>query len=105
GKNDFHGWVDGSDPNWRGIAGSVFKVGFDALGPELPGLTIGRFNFGLGGFVNSALNPSTGRTAAVGLFEYGYGSVANSVASMGYKWIREQLGAPSGPARVTGQRV
>jgi hypothetical protein len=110
-KNNFEGWTSGPGLNLRGISGSMFNVGFGAKGPDLPGLTVGQVNFGLGGFINSALNPSsgwavpgTGKTAAVGVFEYAYSAVANGAANMGYSWIRSQLEQPSAAPTVPRPR-
>src|SRR5262249_10853087 len=79
-KSDFDGWTSGPGLNWRGIGGSLFNVGFDALGPVLGGPKVGPFNFGLAGLINSAYNPSSGwaipgsgRSPVVGAFEYAYG--------------------------------
>jgi hypothetical protein len=104
-KGGFEGWTSGSGPNWSGIAGSLFNVGFDALAPVLGGPRVGPFNFGVGRLINSAYNPSSGwaipgsgRSPTVGAFEYAYGAVANGLASIGYYWIRNQLERPSAPS-------
>src|SRR3546814_1654341 len=39
----FEGWTSGPGLNWSGIGGSVFNVGFDALGPVLGGPKVGTF--------------------------------------------------------------
>src|SRR3546814_1198174 len=57
----FEGWTSGPGLNWSGIGGSVFNVGFDALGPVLVGPEVGTFSFGMGGLINSANNPNSGR--------------------------------------------
>ena len=66
-KDGFEGWTSGPGLNWSGIAGSLFTVGSDALGPVLGGPAFGPerdgrrpFNFSLAGFVSSAYNPSSG---------------------------------------------
>jgi hypothetical protein len=106
-KGGFKGWTSGSGPNWSGIAGSLFNVGFDALAPVLGGPRVGTFNFGVGQLINSAYNPSSGwaipgsgRSPTVGAFEYAYGAVANGLALIGYYWIRDQLERPSAPVRA-----
>jgi YD repeat-containing protein len=110
-KSDFNGWTSGPGVNWTGIAGSVFNVGFDALGPVLGGPKVGSFNFGLAGLINSAYNPSSGwaipgsgRSPTVGAFEYAYGAVANGLADIGYNWIRDRLERPSAPAKAPRPR-
>ena len=112
-KDGFEGWTSGPGLNWSGIAGSLFTVGSDALGPVLGGPAFGPerdgrrpFNFSLAGFVSSAYNPSSGwaipgsgRSPTVGAFGYAYSGVTSGLATMGYNWIRKQ--APS-PAAETG---
>src|SRR5262249_1374237 len=112
GKTGFEGWTSGAGPNWSGIAGSLFNVGFDALGPVLGGPQVGTFNFGLGALINGAYNPSSGwaipgigRSPEVGLFEYAYSAVANGLANIGYNWIRDRLEQPSPPAKATSPRL
>src|SRR3546814_15801252 len=55
----FEGWTSGPGLNWSGIGGSVFNVGFDALGPVLGGPKVATFSFGLGALRNSAYNPNS----------------------------------------------
>jgi YD repeat-containing protein len=113
------GWTSGSGPNWSGIGGSLFNVGLDALGrvltPDLgPDVRQSRVDqsvnvFGnayLLGWMNAAYNPSSGwaiagsgKSPAVGAFEYAYGVLANIAGNMAYEWIREQLERPSAPER------
>ena len=106
GKNGFDGWTSGPGLNWSGIAGSLFNVGFDALGKVL-GPKVGKFDFGLGTVINSAYNPTSGfaipgsgRRPTVGFFEF----VANGLASRGYNWIRDQAERPSAPAATPTRR-
>lgn len=103
-EGGFSAWTSGSGPNWSGIAGSVFNVGFDALGPVLggPRSAGGAFNFSLAGLINSAYNPSSGwaiagggRSPVVGAFEFAYGGVASGLVNVGYSWIRERLDRPT----------
>ena len=110
-KGGFDGWTSGPGLNWTGIGGSLFNVGFDALGPVLGGPRVGQFNFGVAGLVNSAYNPRSGwaipgrgRSPVVGAFEYAYSAVANGLANMAYNWIRDQLERPSVPVRASGPR-
>ncbi|MDF2120414.1 putative Ig domain-containing protein [Roseiarcaceae bacterium H3SJ34-1] len=108
-QGGFAGWVSGGSANWSGIGGSLFNIGFNALGPTLGGPTKGPFSFSLAGLINSAYNPRTGwaiqgsgRSPVVGAFEYAYDAVANGLANIGYQWIQEQLAPPtpaSQPAR------
>jgi YD repeat-containing protein len=106
GKSGFDGWTSGPGLNWSGISGSLFNVGFDALGTVLGGPKVGPFNFGLGGLINSAYNPrsgwaipGSGRSPVVGAFEYVYGAFVNGLAATSYTWIRKRLEQPSAPAR------
>jgi hypothetical protein len=111
-KSGFSGWTAGPGLNWTGIAGSIFNVGFDALGPVLGGPSSKTFSFSLAGLINSAYNPSTGwaipgsgRSPVVGAFEFAYGGVANGLAGLAYKWIRERLERPTLPeAKATRPR-
>ena len=64
------------------------SAGRRSVGPERDGLRA--FNFGLGGLINSAYNPSSGwaipgsgRSPTVGAFEYAYSAVANGLADHG----------------------
>src|SRR3546814_1011686 len=107
----FEGWTSGPGLNWSGIGGSVFNVGFDALGPVLGGPKVGTFSFGMGALINSAYNPNSGwavpgsgRSPTVGAFEYAYGAVANGLANIGYNWIRDQLARPSPPPKPPAPR-
>lgn len=86
GQNGFENWTSGPGLNTTGIAGSMFNIGFDALGPAFGSVSIGPMNFDMGRLVNSAFNPSsgwampgTGHNAKVGAFAYAFGEVANSL--------------------------
>ncbi len=111
GTSGFTGWTSGPGLNWSGIAGSLFNVGFDALGPVMGGPTRGAFHFGLAGLINSAYNPSSGwalpgssRSPVVGAFEYAYSGVASGLANMAFDWIRQQLERPTAPSKPSGPR-
>ena len=130
-KSGFQGWTSGPGLNWSGIGGSLFNVGFEAVGPVLGGAQFGpadlnkgglTVNLSMGGLINSAYNPrsgwailGSGRSPAVGAFEFYYSAVANGLGMVAYDWIRKQLsrpspsseGRPPGKARpqVRGSRV
>ena len=114
GKNGFDGWTSGPGLNWSGITGSLFNVGFDALGPVLGGPKVGpkvRVQLQPGGIDQQCLQPELrlghsgqrkepdGRCVRIRL-QRG----RQRAASMGYNWIRDQLERPSAPPKVTGPR-
>lgn len=104
-STSFAGWTDESGVSARGIAGSVFNVGFSALAPVLDGPTYSHFNFNLSGLINGAYNPrsgwavpGSGRSPVVGSLEHFFGVVANGLANMAYDAMAKQAEQPSTPA-------
>lgn len=98
----FSGWTSDSGLNWAGITGSLFNVGFNALGPVLGGPGGGAFN--LATLINSAYNPSSGwaipgsnRSPVVGMFEFAYGGVGAALSNLHYERMRKRLERPTEP--------